>query len=150
MVAAEKIEDVKAEVMVVYPSMIAVTIFFLRGQFWACIGSSGPSNSTTYSSRSGNGGGNGFPAPKLGIGFLEARLLVRLRTPDPTVCTCCERAVAMRLSSVGWRSRSFCVETRDMLREAREVVRLRVLFEDVVEVEELVRTCSISLDARLW
>lgn len=72
------------------------------GQFWGCSGSSGPSNSTTYSSLSGSGGGYSLPPPKLGKGFFDSRER-RLR---PTVPLCWDLCVSMRLNSVGWRSRS--------------------------------------------
>jgi hypothetical protein len=47
LVAVLNIELANAAVMVVKPNMAAVKIFFLTAQFWACKGSSGPSNSTT-------------------------------------------------------------------------------------------------------
>lgn len=84
--------------------------FFLSDQFCGCSGSSGPSNCTTYSSCSGRAGGYGFPAPNGGNGFLELRD-VRLR---PTVPLCWERSVAIRLSTVGFLSRSRCVSTLDI------------------------------------
>ena len=147
-VAPEKMDEVKAEVMVVKPSMAAVRTFLRMGQFCECNGSLGPSNSTTYSSRSGSSGGKGFPAPKLGSGR-EARLLVRERMPPPTVPPCWLRAVAMRLSAVGCRSRSLDVDTRLML-----LRRMAALppprSDDVDETDEAVGTRSISLLARRW
>lgn len=114
-VATENIEDPNAAVRVTYPRIIAVGSFFLKGQFCACNGSCSPSNSTTYSSLSGNGGGKGFPPPKLGKGILESLSAVRLLRLVPMVCACWLRPVWMRLSAVGCLSRSRCVGMRDML-----------------------------------
>lgn len=49
----------------------------------------------------------------------------------------------MRLRAVGWRSRSFCVDTRLMF------LRNTLPSEDADEAEDAVMTRSISLLARL-
>lgn len=86
--AAEKIDEPNAAVKVTKASAIATGIFFLRGQFCACKGSLGPSNSTTYWSRSGSMGGYSLPPPKPGRGLLDSRVTVRLLKPAPTVMFC--------------------------------------------------------------
>lgn len=83
--------------------------FLFIGQFCGCSGSSLPSNSTTYSSRSGNSGGNGFPAPRFGNGFsVRRREIVRVRRdwtcPAPTVVACWLRCVSIRRMASGSRS----------------------------------------------
>jgi len=86
-----------------------------------------------------------LPAPKAGRGFLDARADDRLRKSVPTVDACWLRCVCMRLSSVGWRSRSFCVETRLMLRR-----KLALAADDVEDdMDEAVKTRSISSLGRL-
>ncbi len=91
--AVENMLEPNAAVRVTYPSTTATISFFFNGQFCACSGSSGPSNSTTYSSRSGNGGGKGLPPPKFGIGLLLCLVVVRLRMCAPIVLLCWLRIV---------------------------------------------------------
>ena len=149
--------DVKADTSVVYPSITAVrslnkkvrigayqeapsklTHFFFIGQFWACNGSSGPVNSTTYSSCAGRSGGYGFPRPISGRGLLLSRLLpVRLR---PMVPACCDLAVCIRLITVGCLSKSLCVDIRRMTASLRATEPS----EDSVEVLDAVWMRSIS------
>lgn len=74
--------------------------------------SSGPSNSTTYSSRSGSGGGYSLPAPKAGNGVLLCLVAVLLRMEAPTVAECWLFAVCILDRAVGWRSRSGWVGMR--------------------------------------
>lgn len=102
--------------------------FFFMGQFCGWSGSSGPSNSTTYSSRSGKRGGYSFPPPNFGSGFLDSLDLRDL----PTVPLCCDRCVSIRLKAVGWRSRSRCVFILDIPISSRTIEA-----DDDVPVEDV-------------
>ena len=110
--------------------------FFFIGQFCGCSGSSGPSNSTTYSSLSGSGGGYSLPPPKLGNGFFDSRDF-RLR---PTVPLCCDLCVSMRLSAVGCRSRSRPVCIRDILISSRMTGWEEDEDEDELEAPDSIRS----------
>lgn len=85
-VALEKILLPNAATNVVYPNIAAVNNFRLIGQFCACNGSSTPSNSTTYSSLSGSGGGYGLSAPNGGSAFVLFLLLEVRVAPTVPVC----------------------------------------------------------------
>jgi hypothetical protein len=92
-VALEKMEEPIEALNASKASMTPMVSFFFVGQFCACSGSSWPSNSTTYSSRSGSSGGKGLPAPMLGNGFsVLRRVIVRERRDGtweaPTVPAC--------------------------------------------------------------
>lgn len=52
--AGEKIDEARVAVREVNTRIVNMAIFFFKGQFWGCFGSSGPSNSTMYSSESGS------------------------------------------------------------------------------------------------
>jgi len=123
--------------------MVESSHFFRIGQFCACNGSSGPVNSTTYSSCAGRSGGYGFPSPISGRGRLLSRLLpVRLR---PIVPACWLRAVCIRLITVGCLSKSRCVDIRLMARSLRATEPS----DDSVEVLDAVGIRSISLLGRV-
>lgn len=82
--AADKILDAKVAARESKMRIAEMIIFFLSGQFCACRGSSWLSNSTTYSSLSGRGGGYGLPPPKDGNGVPSPVVILVL----PTVCEC--------------------------------------------------------------
>ena len=120
------------------------TYFFFVGQFWACNGSSGPSNSTTYSSWLGNSGGYGFPRPISGSGLRLSRLLpVIVR---PTVPACWLFEVWTLSSTVGWRSKSRWVEIR-LIVWSRRAAEVSVPDDEVLEA---VKMRSISWLGRVF
>jgi hypothetical protein len=129
LVAAEKILDPMVAARASNAKIAPIPSFFFIGQFCACSGSSAPSNSTTYSSRSGSCGGYGLPAPRLGSG-LSVRLLDSVcerreaTCAVPTVPACWLRCVSMRrmasgLRSVGCRCKMLPLEACDVTVVAR-------------------------------
>jgi hypothetical protein len=108
-VAAEKMLLPMVALRASKASMAPMPSFFFVGQFCACSGSSAPSNSTTYSSRSGSGGGYGLPAPICGSALSVRRRVSVLDSREstreaPTVPACWLRCVSMRRMASGWRS----------------------------------------------
>lgn len=119
------------------------THFFLSGQFWACNGSSGPTNSTTYSSWAGSSGGYGFPRPISGSGLLLSLLLpVRLL---PIVPACWLLAVWIRLRTVG------CLSISDwVLNRLTPSLRTAEPSDDELDVVETVSSLSTSWWSLPW
>jgi hypothetical protein len=156
--AAEKIDEPNAAVSVTKASETATGSFFLKGQFWACRGSFGPSNSTTYWSLSGSMGGYSLPPPNPGRGFLDSLVAVRLRRLAPTVMFCWLRAVCMRLSDVGFLLRAMSsriVGSRDRLISSRTMdmrdplVELELAVSPVADLDNGALVFASDLAGRL-